>query len=238
MMWTVRFALLSALLCCSGLHNAIAQAELSSASSVQLSDEEQAIVRRIEQAYTKQAAMRVTAWRQLLKASRQQEELEQLKLVNDFFNQLKFLDDIEIWGREDYWATPLEFLGAGGGDCEEFSIAKYLSLRELGVDDKKLRLIYVKALTLNQFHMVLAYYPTPSAVPLLLDNLTADILQASQRPDLQPIYSFNGSKLWLMKQQGQGQLVGDASRIKHWQSLQQRVLHQQFAKPTRWLDKE
>lgn len=181
MIRAVRLALVSTLLCSSWLHNAIAQTEFSSASSVQLSDEEQAIVRRIKQAYTKQAAMRVTAWRQLLKASRQQEELEQLKLVNDFFNQLQFLDDIEIWGREDYWATPLEFLGAGGGDCEEFSIAKYLSLRELGVDDKKLRLIYVKALTLNQFHMVLAYYPTPSAVPLLLDNLTADILQASQR---------------------------------------------------------
>lgn len=151
---------------------------------------------------------------------------------------MQFLDDIEIWGKDDYWATPLEFLGAGAGDCEEFSIAKYMSLRELGVNDEKLRLIYVKALTLNQFHMVLAYYPTPNAVPLLLDNLSPDILQASQRPDLQPIYSFNGNKLWLMKQRGQGQLVGDTSQIKHWQSLQQRVLHHQFAKPVLRLDGE
>ncbi|MGR5063753.1 transglutaminase-like cysteine peptidase [Photobacterium sp. DNB22_13_2] len=203
-----------------------------------LSAGEKEIVKRIEQTYSRQAAMRVMAWRQLLLASRQQNELTQLKQINDFFNELQFLDDITIWGKEDYWATPLEFLGAGAGDCEEFSIAKYISLRELGVNDEKLRLIYVKALTLNQFHMVLAYYPTPSAVPLLLDNLTPEILQANQRPDLQPIYSFNGSKLWLMKQRGQGQLVGDASRIKHWQSLQQRVLHHQFAKPVLWLDSE
>ncbi|MCQ1058694.1 transglutaminase-like cysteine peptidase [Photobacterium sp. ZSDE20] len=203
-----------------------------------LSAEEKEIVKRIERTYSKQAAMRVTAWWQLLKNLKQQDELTQLKQVNDFLNQMQFLDDIEIWGKDDYWATPLEFLGAGAGDCEEFSIAKYMSLRELGVNDEKLRLIYVKALTLNQFHMVLAYYPTSNAVPLLLDNLSPDILQASQRPDLQPIYSFNGNKLWLMKQRGQGQLVGDTSRIKHWQSLQQRVLHHQFAKPVLRLDGE
>ncbi|PSU35610.1 transglutaminase-like cysteine peptidase [Photobacterium lutimaris] len=213
-------------------------AEPSRIGSPPLSTEEKEIVERIEHIYSKQAAMRVTAWRQLLKASKQHDELAQLKQVNDFFNQLQFIDDIDIWGTADYWATPLEFLGAGGGDCEEFSIAKYMSLREIGVEDEKLRLIYVKALTLNQFHMVLAYYPTPSAVPLLLDNLNPDILQASQRPDLQPIYSFNGRKLWLMKQRGQGQLVGDAGRIKHWQSLQQRVLHHQFAKPALRLDSE
>ncbi|MGF1735102.1 transglutaminase-like cysteine peptidase [Photobacterium satsumensis] len=231
--------LLISLLLSSGWFNpSEVAAEQAHSGSLPLSTEEQEIVKRIERSYSKQAAMRVTAWRQLLKASSQQDELVQLKQINDFFNQLQFLDDIDVWGKEDYWATPLEFLGAGAGDCEEFSIAKYLSLRELGVEDEKLRLIYVKALTLNQFHMVLAYYPTPSAVPLLLDNLSPDILQASQRPDLQPIYSFNGSKLWLMKQRGQGQLVGDASRIKHWQSLQQRVQHYQFAKPVLWLDSE
>ena len=230
--------LISLLLSGSWLQPTHVAAKKPSDETVQLSAEEIQIAKRIEQVYSKKAAMRVTAWRKLLKETKLQDELDQLKQVNDFFNQLKFLDDIDIWGKNDYWATPLEFLGTGAGDCEEFSIAKYLSLRELGVEDEKLRLIYVKALTLNQFHMVLAYYPTPSSVPLLLDNLTPDILQASQRPDLQPIYSFNGSKLWLMKQRGQGQLVGDASRIKHWQSLQQRVLHQHFAKPILRLDRE
>ena len=64
--------------------------------------------------------------------------------------------------------------------------------------------MYVKALKLNQLHMVVAYYPKPSAIPLILDNLKSDLLPASQRKDLLPIYSFNGSKLWLMKQKGQG----------------------------------
>ena len=82
--------------------------------------------------------------------------------------------------------------------------------------------MYVKALELNQFHMVVTYYPTPSAIPLILDNLKGDILSASQRNDLLPIYSFNGSKLWLMKQKGQGKIVGNASRLSLWNDLRNR----------------
>lgn len=193
-------------------------------------DERQSVV-LIEQAYGQRAGMRVTAWRRLLADIQQQRELAQLQQVNTLFNQLLFLDDIDIWGQLDYWATPLEFLGVGAGDCEEFSIAKYFSLRELGVADEKLRLIYVKALSLNQFHMVLAYYPSPSAVPLVLDNLTPNILRATERRDLQPIYSFNGSKLWLMKLQGEGQAVGRASQLKKWNLLRARFKGKQLAQP-------
>ncbi|WP_245907112.1 transglutaminase-like cysteine peptidase [Photobacterium sanctipauli] len=196
-----------------------------------LTPSEQQSIKLIRDAYGERAGLRVEAWRQLLKDIRQDDEMRLLEQVNDFFNQLRFLDDIEIWGKEDYWATPLEFLGVGAGDCEEFSIAKYFSLRELGMDDEKLRLVYVKALELNQFHMVLAYYPTPSAVPLLLDNLTPDIVVVSQRPDLQPIFSFNGSKLWLIKLQGKGELAGDASQIKQWNDLRSRFSGQQLAQP-------
>ncbi|WP_269459990.1 transglutaminase-like cysteine peptidase [Vibrio rumoiensis] len=94
----------------------------------------------------------------------------------------------------------MQFLNAGGGDCEDFSIAKYYTLRELGVDDEKLRLIYVKSLTLNQFHMVVAYYETPSSMPLILDNIDGEIKPASQRSDLVPVYSFNATNLWITKE--------------------------------------
>lgn len=67
-----------------------------------------------------------------------------------------------------------------------------------------MRMVYVKALDYNQFHMVVAYYDTPSSVPVILDNLIGSIRPASQRRDLMPIYSFNGSHLWLMKARGQG----------------------------------
>ncbi len=63
-------------------------------------------------------------------------------------------------GLERLLGDPLEFLGSNAGDCEDFTIAKYFSLLELGVSDKKLRLVYVKTIELNQFHMVLAYYST------------------------------------------------------------------------------
>ena len=62
-----------------------------------------------------------------------------------------------------------------------------------------MRMVYVKALDYNQFHMVVAYYETPASVPLILDNIVGAIRPATQRADLVPIYSFNGSHLWLMK---------------------------------------
>lgn len=160
-------------------------------------------------------------------------ETEQNKLIkiNDFFNMLTFVDDIELWGQKDYWATPNEFIGAGGGDCEDFTIAKYLTLRKLGVADEKLRLIYVKALELDQFHMVLAYYETPSSVPVLLDNLDSEIKPATQRTDLLPIYSFNGKNLWLMKRTGNGQIAGKASRLSSWNELRSRATQTHFKRP-------
>ncbi len=137
----------------------------------------------------------------------------------------------------DYWASPLEFLGAGGGDCEDYSIAKYFSLLELGVPDERLRMVYVKALTYQQFHMVVAYYPTPSAVPLILDNINGAIQPATQRRDLVPIFSFNGSHLWLMKERGRGEMAGSSSRLMLWTQLQQRLSGKALKKPKLNLDR-
>lgn len=195
---------------------------LLSTSAIALTDKESQQINTIMQFYGERAGKRVTAWRNIVNDNASQDIDTKLQEVNYFFNQLIFIDDIKLWGKEDFWATPLDFLGVGAGDCEDFSIAKYFSLRELGVADNKLRLVYVKALDLNQFHMVVAYYPTPSSVPLLLDNLDGDIKPATKRPDLLPIYSFNASKLWLMKQKGQGQLAGKASRLSLWNDLRQR----------------
>ncbi len=195
---------------------------LLSTSAIALTDKESKQINTIMQFYGERAGKRVTAWRNIVNDNASKDIDTKLQEVNNFFNQLIFIDDIKLWGKEDFWATPLEFLGVGAGDCEDFSIAKYFSLRELGVADNKLRLVYVKALELNQFHMVVAYYPTPSSVPLLLDNLDGDIKPATKRPDLLPIYSFNASKLWLMKQKGQGQLAGKASRLSLWNDLRQR----------------
>lgn len=209
---------------------------LLSASSIALTDSEQEWIDSVASFYGERAGKRVSAWRDIISDSKSLPEAKKLENINNFFNQLYFVNDISLWGKEDYWATPLEFLGSNAGDCEDFSIAKYFSLIELGIDDKKLRLVYVKALELNQFHMVVAYYETPSSEPVLLDNIKGEILIASKRTDLKPIYSFNGSQLWLMKERGKGTLAGKSARLGLWNDLRSRIQMEAFNKPIKNYD--
>ena len=123
-----------------------------------ISEKYRALAAKIGLQYGERAERRIIAWRQMTQRSQGMTLVQQLNAVNDFFNMMEFSNDIDIWGKEDYWATPIEFLALGAGDCEDFTIAKYFALRELGIPDDKLRLVYVKALALNQHHMVLAYY--------------------------------------------------------------------------------
>ncbi len=173
--------------------------------------------------YGDEAEQRMQGWQRLISENQQQTEEQKLRLVNDFFNELTYRSDLNIWGREDYWATPAESLGKGQADCEDYSIAKYFTLRELGVSEDKMRITYVKALELNEAHMVLSYYPQPNSVPLVLDNLKANILSATKRFDLAPVYSFNAEGLWLAKRRGSGKRVGTSERISLWNDLKARM---------------
>ena len=171
-----------------------------------------------------------TDWKTMLDEGSKLGEKEKLRRVNDFFNQrIAFDDDISTWGQSDYWATPLETIGMGRGDCEDFAIAKYYSLLAMGMPVARLRLVYVRARQSGpagpvlQAHMVLAYYPTPSAEPLILDNLKPDILPASRRTDLSPIFSFNSAGLW----QGTGN-QSSKSTLSRWQDLLMRARAEGF----------
>ncbi len=186
-------------------------------------DLNEALLERIEIRYGSEARERVVRWDRLMHDYQDLSEPEKLLRVNEFFNEQAFVSDAEHWGRNDYWATPVEFLATSGGDCEDFAVAKYFTLREMGVPVERMTLTYVKALELNQAHMVLTYAATPGAVPLVLDNLREDILPASQRRDLLPVYSFNGEGLWLAKERGRGKLVGSSSRLSLWTDLVQRM---------------
>jgi predicted transglutaminase-like cysteine proteinase len=162
-------------------------------------------------------------WRELLRVTAPLAEPEKLKRVNEFFNRrMRFEDDIVVWKVADYWATPVEFIGRGAGDCEDFVIAKYFSLIELGVERGKLRLTYVRASIggagsgITQAHMVLGYYATPSAEPLVLDNLITDIRPASRRPDLAPVFSFNGDGVWMA---GADKPATPIDRLARWTDL-------------------
>src|SRR5450759_186134 len=146
-------------------------------------------------------------------------DLELLNSVNAFFNGVSYVSDLTHWGVEDYWASPAEMLASDGGDCEDFSIAKYFALKELGVPIERLRITYVKAVRLNQAHMVLAYYPEPNAVPLILDNLEDKVKPASERADLIPVYSFNDEDLLIARKGQSAASAGSSSQIRLWRNL-------------------
>jgi predicted transglutaminase-like cysteine proteinase len=168
-------------------------------------------------------------WEELVNTSRGIPEMEQLKAVNLFFNKrIWFVDDRDHWGREDYWATPMETMATLGGDCEDFVIAKYFTLREVGVPDERLRLTYVRSTLVSEPHMVLAYYQTPDSEPLVLDNLMDAIRPASRRRDLTPVYSFNGRSLWRAKEFGEGRRVGSAGSVNLWADVIRRMRAEDF----------
>ncbi len=160
------------------------------------------------------------------------DEEQRLVVMNQFFNRrILFRDDIEVWGQVDHWASPVEVFARGQGDCEDYAIGKYFSLIAAGVAPVKLRLVYVKAVIggqggVQQAHMVLAYYATPNADPLILDNLIGDIRPASRRPDLTPVFSFNADGIW---QGTQGAGVGDAvARLSRWREILVKAREQGF----------
>jgi predicted transglutaminase-like cysteine proteinase len=181
-------------------------------------------ITRIYQEHGKYAGQRVENWQELIRSSAGLSDLQKLRRVNNFFNALEFVNDIDHWGKKDYWATPLETLISNGGDCEDFSIAKYFTLLEMGIPAEKMRLTYVKALRLNQAHMVLTYFPSPEDDPLVLDNLDKKISPAAMRDDLQPVYSFNGDGLWLAKKRlSDSKQVGRADRLAPWREVIARI---------------
>lgn len=190
---------------------------------------DQALLDKVEQKYGIAARQRFVEWQSLIDNGKSWSDSEKLERVNDFFNRnIDFIDDIILWQKTDYWAAPTELLARGGGDCEDYSIAKYFSLVEMGIDESKLRITYVKALELNQAHMVLTYFESTRSVPLVLDNLKPAILPATERQDLQPVYSFNGTGLWLAKSKGSGLHIGGSDRLSMWSELKLRMLESPF----------
>ena len=155
-------------------------------------------------------------------------ERQKLELVNRFFGTwVTYQTDDLVWGQKDYWASPAEMLGRGQGDCEDYAIAKYLFLLEMGIPPSRLRLIYVKAKiggrrsTITQAHMVLGYYATVGAEPLILDSLIGDVLPARQRTDLIPVFSFNSDGIW---SGGAKKSVGSpTARLSRWRNVLQKL---------------
>ncbi|MEN9420257.1 MAG: hypothetical protein RI988_3878 [Pseudomonadota bacterium] len=167
------------------------------------------------------------------------DEVVKAREVNEFYNaRIRYDSDMAVWNQQEYWASPLQTLDKGRGDCEDFVIAKYFTLVAAGVPHAKLRMAYV-AISVppaaperpgetSVAHMVLAYYPQPSAEPLILDNVVREMHPASLRTDLSPpTYVFNAEGTW-RAQAGQDRRLGDASKMARWPDLASRVRAEGF----------
>lgn len=185
----------------------------------------------LNQEYGRSAVSNARNWQKMVESLKTMDEIQKLHSVNRFFDEfLRYRVDQKNYGMKDYWAPLGETLARGTGDCEDYAIAKYVSLRLAGVSDDKLRLIYVKAQIggprspVFEAHMVLGYYATPNAEPLILDSLVSTVQKASMRTDLKPIFSFNSEGLWAglnVKSSSK-----PTSRLSRWQNVLEKIERQ------------
>lgn len=132
-------------------------------------------------------------WIAYLDTLKDADAITQIKSVNTFMNKSKYILDKTNWGKKDYWASPGEFL-AKFGDCEDFSIAKYMALKYLGFDPEQMRIVAVKDLNLKIGHAILAVYYQDWI--LILDNQIKVVAESRKIHHYQPVYSINESYWW------------------------------------------
>jgi len=135
-----------------------------------------------------------TGWAKLKGELQGKSDLDKLKGVNKFFNQWPYRLDQENYGQSDYWATPPEFLKKSG-DCEDYSIAKFYALQELGFSGDSMRIVALKDSIRNIGHAVLAVY-TPDEI-YVLDNQTVMVLPDTKYKHYVPQYSVNEKFRWM-----------------------------------------
>lgn len=133
-------------------------------------------------------------WHQFLSSIRNKSSREQLDAVNRYVNRQDYVVDIDNYGANDHWAQPTEFL-ENGGDCEDFAILKFFSLRWLGWPAEKLRLVVVQDTKMRQSHAVLAVATDQDVV--ILDNQTPGIVSPESVPHYAPVYSISDEQWWL-----------------------------------------
>ncbi len=187
------------------------------------------LIQPVQETMQNDPQSRIQAWKKLIADTQTDSVWQKLNKVNRFFNQLKYVEDKTLWGVKDYWATPVEFLTNNAGDCEDYAIAKYITLKALGVDVNRLRVTYVMSSQAGQAHMVLVYLEGEAKTPLVLDNLSHDIEPMVSRTDLDPVYSFNHNGLWLATREVvSDQYVGSTQQVSLWQGLSGRLARERF----------
>jgi predicted transglutaminase-like cysteine proteinase len=136
----------------------------------------------------------IASWKQELAGMKDTSLYSTANKVNKYVNSYQYITDNNLWGQSDYWATPIEFF-TRGGDCEDYAIAKYASLRALGVPEERLRLAIVHDKQKNIPHAVLIVYTERGA--MVLDNQDKSMKAASSINRYRPIFSINRDAWWL-----------------------------------------
>jgi predicted transglutaminase-like cysteine proteinase len=129
----------------------------------------------------------VPQWLRYVDTLRNADALRQLQAVNAYVNRVTYRTDSARWGMLDHWATPREFF-AGGGDCEDYAITKYLSLRRLGWRSDDLRIVVVRDVSAGLLHAVLVAYVNGTAY--VLDNLAQSVSEHRSLRRYLPIFSL------------------------------------------------
>lgn len=168
---------------------------------------------------------RISHWQTFIESVRHKSEAEKITAVNVYFNALHFIEDANLWHKPDYWATPLQVLAAGAGDCEDFAIAKYFTLKTLGITNEHLRITYVwnndTQSGKREPHMVLTYATAANTELLVLDILTNDIQTLAQRKGLELVYGLNSEGLWLAGDNALTIPAGSPLQLSQWRQLSQ-----------------
>lgn len=130
--------------------------------------------------------------------------------VNQVVNRIPYVNDSEIYGKSDYWATPMEFM-KNGGDCEDYAITKYVALRALGVPEQRMRILILQDMQKNIPHAILIVYTDNG--PVLLDNQIKSVTPLERVSHYKPIFSINREGWWLhTKPAGNVTVVASSSR--------------------------
>lgn len=149
---------------------------------------------------------------------------KKLSYVNAFFNRILPIDDEKKYNSDDYWATRKEFMIEGRGDCEDYTIAKYFTLLELGISKKNLYFAVVQVKGKTSYHMNLLYFNTPTSVPLVLDNLSFKVVPLTLRKRLEPKFVFNEYDAHLLTKNRLGKKVKiNWGEVNKWEVLLNRV---------------
>jgi len=133
-------------------------------------------------------------WKKFVVGLRGKAAMEQLDSVNRYMNRAPYITDPVNYGVPDYWATPKQFF-VKDGDCEDYAITKYLSLRSLGWPTDKMRIVVLQDENLGIAHAVLVVYHQGRTY--VLDNQIDQVVTDDRIAHYRPIYSINEQAWWL-----------------------------------------